>query len=50
MGRELKPAKELGITTIGLVTNEARENELREASDFLISNIKQLQNLLTKDK
>jgi len=46
MGRELKPAKELGITTIGLVTFEARKSELREASDFLISNITQLQSVL----
>jgi len=48
MGRELKPAKELGITTIGLVTYKARKNELQETSDFLISNITQLQNLLLK--
>ena len=46
MGRELKPAKELGITTIGLVTYKARENELQEASDFLISSVTQLPNVL----
>lgn len=46
MGRELKPAKELGITTIGLITYKARENELREWSDFSISRITQLPNLL----
>ena len=46
MGRELRPARELGITTIGLVTYKARENELRETSDFLISSITQLQNVL----
>jgi len=46
MGRELGPAKELGITTIGLVTYEARKNELREKSDFLISGLTQLQNVL----
>jgi len=46
MGRELKPARELGITTIGLVTYRARKNELRLASDFLISSITQLQNVL----
>jgi len=45
MGRELRPAKELGITTIGLVTYKAREKELRETSDFLISNVPQLQNV-----
>lgn len=48
MGRELKPAKELGITTIGLVTYEARKNELLEASDFLITGITQIRNLLFK--
>jgi phosphoglycolate phosphatase-like HAD superfamily hydrolase len=46
MGRELRPARELGITTIGLVTYKARENELHETSDFLISGIRQLQNVL----
>jgi len=46
MGRELKPAKELGIATIGLVTYKARKNELLEASDFLISSITQVQNVL----
>lgn len=48
MGRELKPAKELGITTIGLVTYEARRNELLEASDFLITEITQVQKVLFK--
>jgi len=46
MGRELRPAKELGITTIGLVTYKARKNELAKTSDFLISNMTQLQNVL----
>lgn len=46
MGRELKPAKELGISTIGLLTCKARENELREVADFLIPNITHLQNIL----
>jgi len=46
MGSELRPAKELGMTTIGLVTYGARKNELREKSDFLISRITQLQNVL----
>jgi len=46
MGRELKPAKELGITTIGFVTFKAREKELRETSDYLISSITQIQNVL----
>ncbi|MEM3011463.1 MAG: HAD family phosphatase [Candidatus Bathyarchaeia archaeon] len=48
MERELKPAKELGITTIGIVAHEARKNELEEASDFLISNIAELQGVLSK--
>ena len=42
MGRELIPAQELGITTVGLVTYESRKEELQEASDFVISNITQL--------
>jgi len=50
MGSELRPAKDLGITTIGLVTYEARKNELREASDFLISSITQVQPVLLELK
>jgi len=46
MGRELKPARDLGITTVGLITSEARKKELQEMSDFLISRITQLQNVL----
>lgn len=46
MGSELKPAKDLGMLAIGLVTHRARRNQLREASDFLISRVTQLQNLL----
>jgi len=48
MGRELRPAKELGITTIGLVTYKVRKNELQETSDLLISSIPQLKNVLLK--
>jgi len=48
MPRELKPARDLGIATIGLVLNKAREKELRETSDFLISSITQLQNVLPR--
>ena len=47
MGRELKPAQELGITTIGLVTYEARRSELQKVSDFMISSITELQNILS---
>jgi phosphoglycolate phosphatase-like HAD superfamily hydrolase len=46
MGRELEPARELGITTIGLVTYKARKEELQRTSDFLISRMTQLPNLL----
>ena len=46
MGRELKPAKEMGIRTIGLITYKARKTELRKTSDSLISRITQLQRLL----
>lgn len=46
MGRELKPAQELGITTVGLVTYESRKEELQEASDVVISNIAQLSKTL----
>jgi len=50
MGRELKPAKELGITTIGLKTYKARESELRETADFLISSVTQLRDVLLELK
>jgi phosphoglycolate phosphatase-like HAD superfamily hydrolase/DNA-binding transcriptional ArsR family regulator len=43
---ELKPARELGITTVGLVTYEARRNELQRTSDFVISSITQLKNII----
>jgi len=46
MGRELKPAKELGMITVGLVTNKARLKELREFSDFLIPSIDKLESCL----
>jgi len=48
MGRELKPARELGLTTIGLITNKARLGELRENSDFIISSMNQLLKVLTQ--
>jgi len=46
MGSELSPAKELGMTTIGLVAYKGRKDELQKTSDFLISNITQLQSVL----
>ena len=46
MASELKPAKELGIPAVGLLTEEAKESGLREVADFLIPNITDLQNIL----
>lgn len=46
MGRELEPAKKMGIRTIGLITCKARRNELQRASDSLISRITQLRKVL----
>jgi len=48
MGRELKPAKELGMITVGLVTNQARLKELREFADFLVPNMSKLDNVLAE--
>jgi phosphoglycolate phosphatase-like HAD superfamily hydrolase len=44
--RELEPAKELGMVTIGIPMRRERRSELQEASDFLISNMAQLPNVL----
>jgi phosphoglycolate phosphatase-like HAD superfamily hydrolase len=46
MASELKPAKELGILAVGLLTEEAKESELREVADYLIPNMKDLRNIL----
>lgn len=46
MASELKPAKELSILTIGLLTNKAKESELEEVADYLIPNIRHLHNIL----
>ena len=46
MASELKPAKELGILTIGLLTNKAKESELEEVADCLIPNIRHLHNII----
>jgi FMN phosphatase YigB (HAD superfamily) len=48
MGRELKPAKELGMITVGLVTNKAKLKELRESSDFLIPSMSRLDSVLAE--
>lgn len=47
MASELRPAKEMGMITIGLITYEARKYELQDTSDFLISNIGQLKTVLS---
>jgi len=46
MGRELEPARELGITTIGLITYRTRMNALQKASDYLISRVNQVQKVI----
>ena len=43
---ELKPARELGITTVGVITHESKRNELERTSDFVISSITQLKDLI----
>jgi phosphoglycolate phosphatase-like HAD superfamily hydrolase len=48
MGRELKPAKELGMITVGLVTNKTRLKELRQSADFLILNMNKLDSVLAE--
>ena len=46
MASELKPAKELGILTVGLLTDKARESGLREVADYLIPNIRHLHSII----
>ena len=46
MASELKPAKELGILTVGLLTDKAKESGLREVADYVIPNIRHLHNIL----
>ncbi len=46
MASELKPAKELGILTVGLLTDKAKESGLREVADYLISNMKHLRSII----
>jgi len=46
MASELKPAKELGILAVGLLTEGAKESGLREVGDYLIPNITDLRNIL----
>ena len=42
MASELKPAKELGILTVGLLTDKAKESGLREVADYVIASIRHL--------
>ncbi len=46
MASELKPAKELGILTVGLLTDKVKERELREVADYLIPNIRHLHSII----
>lgn len=46
MASELKPAKELGILTVGLLTDKAKESELREVADHLIPNMRSLHSVI----
>jgi len=46
--RELEPARELGMVTIGIPMRKTRKGEVQVASDFLISNITQLRNVLNE--
>ena len=46
MARELKPAKELGILTVGLLTDKARESGLREVADYVIPSIRNLRSVI----
>jgi phosphoglycolate phosphatase-like HAD superfamily hydrolase len=46
MASELKPAKELGILTVGILTDKAKESGLREVADYPIPNIGHLRNIL----
>ncbi len=46
MASELRPAKELGILAVGLLTEKSKESGLREVADYLIPNITDLRNIL----
>jgi len=46
MASELEPAKGMGMTTIGLLTEKGKETELRKVSDHLIPNITHLKTIL----
>ncbi len=46
MASELKPAKELGILTVGLLTEKVKESGLRKVANYLIPNIRHLHNVI----
>lgn len=46
MTSELKPAKELGIITVGLLTEKAKESGLREVADYVIPSIRHLPSII----
>jgi phosphoglycolate phosphatase-like HAD superfamily hydrolase len=45
MASEIKPAKEIGMATVGLLTDKGKEADLRKVSDRLIPNIAQLKKI-----
>jgi phosphoglycolate phosphatase-like HAD superfamily hydrolase len=45
MASELKPAKEIGMATVGLITDKGKQADLRKVSDELIPNIAQLKRI-----
>lgn len=46
MVKELKPAKELGILTVGILAEKARESGLRKVADYVIPSIKHLDGII----
>ena len=48
MACELIPAKEMGMMTVGLLSDREKEEDLRETSDYLISSITQLRSIFDK--
>jgi len=50
MVSELEPAKEMGIKTVGILSNKEREEDLGEASDYLISDMTELISFLELEK
>ena len=46
MASELRPAKHLGILTVGLLTEKAKETELKEVADYVIPDLRRLHKIL----